>query len=74
MDFLNSRATLVFLLAVIAVAAIVYYSKPEHQGTGMGQVLQKLSYTVQNPAGQNANQQQRPQTQDMGNQLMQQVE
>lgn len=48
MDFLNSRITLVFLLAVIAVAAFVYYSKPEHQSTGMGQALQRFNYSIQN--------------------------
>ena len=69
MDFLNSRATLVFLLAVIALAAVVYYSQPEHQSTGMGQALQRFSRNLQNPGQQPA-----AKTEDMGDKLRQMVE
>lgn len=52
MDFLNSRATLVFLLAVIAVAAFLYYSKPERQSTGLGQAIQRFNHSIQNSVQQ----------------------
>jgi hypothetical protein len=68
MDFLNSRAALVFLLAIIAVAAFVYYSKPEHQSTGMGQALQRFNYSIQNP-GQNPDGQRPIKTEDLGDKL-----
>ncbi len=64
MDFLNSRAALVFLLAIIAVAAFVYYSKPEHQSTGMGQALQRFNYSIQNPGEQHP-----VKAQDLGDKL-----